>query len=116
LSKSRNITEYNFQPDLEYWMLLKCSVDSITTTILVLIMLFSKLGDMSKKRLPSQSELEQKYSSLLHNLEIQKVINWSLPNCADGFDEEKSLEFMEEESQAFFDAAMKILDLPTKSE
>lgn len=65
---------------------------------------------MTKKRLPSESELKKRYSPYFKNQELKKVREWSLPNCSDGFDEEKNLKFMEEDSQSFFDNSIEILD------
>jgi hypothetical protein len=69
---------------------------------------------MSKKYLPSLSELKKRYSPLLHNREIEKVRNWSLPNCSDGFEEEKNLQFMQEDNQNFFETSINILGISPK--
>lgn len=65
---------------------------------------------MSRKQLPSQSELETRYAPFLKNKRLEKAINWSLPNSADGFDEAKNLEFIENESQGFFNISVKVFD------
>lgn len=63
---------------------------------------------MSRKQLPSQSELEKRYAPFLKNTKIEKARNWSLPNSADGFKEEKNLEFMESQSEKFFDISVEV--------
>lgn len=67
-----------------------------------------------KRRLPPMDELETKYMPLLENSEMQKVENWSLPNCSEEFDEEKNLAFMEKEGKGFTKKVMESFQLSPK--
>ena len=60
---------------------------------------------MPQRRMPTDKELQERYSLLDQNAMLDKISNWRMPNDADPFDEKKDedfLAFLESSSSAYY--------------